>query len=519
MIIITSAALISAELQAELGKMPPIMLPLANKRLYDYQITSIRQTFDNIDVYISLPDGFELPVYDEIQLKKLRVNIIRVPDGLELGASLLYAINSISRYDQGLKILHGDTYIRNLPIENDIVSLSKSFDSYSWEFESTSDISGEIWCGFFALSDTKFFVKNLSDARGNFVKAIKLYQANRKLQFPLIDDWYDLGHVNTYFRSRAHITAERNFNELTYSKGLIRKKSDQSSKIIAECSWYQNIPASLKIHVPQLIRHGEIDSAAFYEIEYFPYLPLNELYVFGNLPKLFWKKIINLSFDLLFSFTQALDIDDEQRRVIEIEFCALIVEKTWERLKNYISETSDDLDNTTQINTKVLPSIRDIVNHCQEETIKLPKLPSFAHGDFCFSNILYDPRTDLIKMIDPRGANVRLQPTNLGDLRYDIAKYLHSVLGLYDHIVAGKFVLREHEPLRFEFSIESDSRVIEIIQDVSKQIIFNTFPVKNFLPMVVLLFISMLPLHSDNKARQRAFLANALRIYAIWQEL
>ena len=119
----------------------------------------------------------------------------------------------------------------------------------------------------------------------------------------------------------------------------------------------------------------------------------------------------------------------------------------------------------------------------------------------------------------PGGANVRLQPTNLGDVRYDIAKYLHSVLGLYDHIVAGKFVLREHEPLRFEFSIESDSRVIEIIQDVSKQIIFNTFPVKNFLPMVVLLFISMLPLHSDNKARQRAFLANALRIYAIWQEL
>jgi hypothetical protein len=38
-------------------------------------------------------------------------------------------------------------------------------------------------------------------------------------------------------------------------------------------------------------------------------------------------------------------------------------------------------------------------------------------------------------------------------------------------------------------------------------------------PLVVLLFLSMLPLHSDNPARQAAFFANALRLYIDWKRV
>jgi hypothetical protein len=34
---------------------------------------------------------------------------------------------------------------------------------------------------------------------------------------------------------------------------------------------------------------------------------------------------------------------------------------------------------------------------------------------------------------------------------------------------------------------------------------------------MVLLFLSMLPLHADSPARQRALMANAIRLYLAWR--
>lgn len=62
---------------------------------------------------------------------------------------------------------------------------------------------------------------------------------------------------------------------------------------------------------------------------------------------------------------------------------------------------------------------------------------SFIHGDFCFSNIAYDFKANLPKIFDPRGADFTGFITPFGDARYDYAKLMHSVLGLYDFIIAN----------------------------------------------------------------------------------
>lgn len=48
-----------------------------------------------------------------------------------------------------------------------------------------------------------------------------------------------------------------------------------------------------------------------------------------------------------------------------------------------------------------LPSLREIAKECIEATLALPEVPAITHGDLCFSNIMYDARSNNIKVIDP----------------------------------------------------------------------------------------------------------------------
>ena len=65
MILIASGAYIASEFQIELGKIPPAFLPLANTRLYEYQIKDLRNAFPDEEVYLSLPKSFSIPSMDK----------------------------------------------------------------------------------------------------------------------------------------------------------------------------------------------------------------------------------------------------------------------------------------------------------------------------------------------------------------------------------------------------------------------------------------------------------------------
>ena len=66
------------------------------------------------------------------------------------------------------------------------------------------------------------------------------------------------------------------------------------------------------------------------------------------------------------------------------------------------------------------------------------------HGDLCFSNILTDS-SNTIKFVDPEGLNDNFNSNNkiIGDYRYDIAKFGHSLVGNYDYIVTGFYNLKK----------------------------------------------------------------------------
>jgi ASC-1-like (ASCH) protein len=133
-----------------------------------------------------------------------------------------------------------------------------------------------------------------------------------------------------------------------------------------------------------------------------------------------------------------------------------------------------------------------------------------GHGDFCFSNILYDKRIDLLKLIDPKGSTT-LEGAYL-DSYYDVAKLSHSVLGNYDFINNGLYEFIFNESLQASIVIKSTDTLSK------KKELFKHYLTKSGFDFGIVrlcelsLFLSMTPLHIDNKKNVLAFLLNASAI-------
>jgi hypothetical protein len=520
MIVIGSGAFITSEFQIEFGRLPPALLPLGNLRLYQHQVQALRNAFAGSDIFLSLTDAYELRVHDARLLRELGVGVIFVPDGLTLGESLLFVVNSIGQYDEPLRLLHGDTLIRDLPAGDDVIALAEVEDAYTWEVESSDESGDKIWCGYFSFSDVKLLARSLCAQRGKFADAVRDYRRSRPQELAEVQEWLDLGHVNTYFRSRARFTTARAFNELAIHEGVVRKSSTQQLKMQAEENWFTSIPPALRRYTPQVIRRIENRGGQFtYELEYLAQLPLNELFVHGGLSLIFWKRVFRLVEGLLAEFQAAMKIDERQANSIEEDFRDLVYRKTDARLVEYLENCALTVNDRPSFNGRLLPSIKQIAEECQAATMKLAPKYGVSHGDLCFSNILYDSRLSALKVLDPRGLNARNEMVILGDLKYDIAKFSHSIIGLYDHIVAGLYELKITEPLDFEFQIFLDDTTRAVQKEYRDNVRILGMAADDVQPLVVLLFLSMLPLHSDNPARQAAFFANALRLYIDWKRV
>ena len=120
------------------------------------------------------------------------------------------------------------------------------------------------------------------------------------------------------------------------------------------------------------------------------------------------------------------------------------------------------------------------------------------HGDLCFSNILYDSKNKNFKLIDPRG---KWGQGISGDIKYDIAKIRHSVVGGFDTITNGLYSATYDKKDGVKFDIYQPKNYQLICQKLDSKIKqrWNLDEVKM---IEGLLFISMLPLHKDNLERQ-----------------
>lgn len=132
-----------------------------------------------------------------------------------------------------------------------------------------------------------------------------------------------------------------------------------------------------------------------------------------------------------------------------------------------------------------------------------------GHGDLCFSNILYDKNTGLMKFIDPKGA---LAEQDIWmDPYYDIAKLSHSIFGDYDFINNEMFTIDINSSLKLELSLEK-SDLSEHKETFYNKLLSNGYDPYQVRLCEASLFLSMLPLHIDNPRKVLGFIINAINI-------
>lgn len=505
MILITSAKYVSYGLASEFGSVPPCMLPLQNKRLYEHQVNLIRSSFKD-KIYLSIPYGYKLPEFDENRLRELGVTVVRVDQHLELLSSIIKVLETVDKLNEPLRILFGDTLFKSLPTIDDIYLYGIAEDDYKWDYSDKQ----HVYSGFFAFSNQNKLV-SLSANTNEFTRAV----SNYGLSGIESDGWLDFGLQNTYYRSISCFTTQRTFNSLNITNYSVTKKSNDHRKMQAESNWFLQMPHDMKKFVPSVWDVFE----GGYEIEYFYLSSLASIYVYGEISYSAWVSIINAcNYFLETEFKHHSQIDSKHIANINNK---LFTEKTKSRILKYATSENLDLNKSFTYNGKLVPSINEIVDdldqHIKRDCVDTV---SIMHGDFCFSNILYDFKSRSIKVIDPRGLSGDGKETSIyGDLRYDIAKLAHSIIGLYDFIIAGRYTYTESTPYDVSFKIYSGDN--KPIADYFLLLMKNQYNISKdtIYPIMINLFLSMLPLHSDDRIRQKALLANALRLYLEYKSL
>lgn len=524
MILITSAAYVGQELQSAFGRVPPCMLPIGNRPILEYQIEVLRATFPDERLVVSLPANFQCSSGHEMTFAAHRIETVCVKEGLTLADSILYVINATADDGDTLRILHGDTLIFDLPDGDDVIATGRTQTDYPWEIEVANTVEEIVWSGYFSFSNVRQLSRCLALSSGNFAAAVHSYDVGCKLARAEVARWLDVGHINTFFASRERMTTERSFNSITIADGCVCKSGEQHRKIEAEIHWLREVPRMIKLRTPQLVESGVESGRPYYITEYLHLVPFNELFVHGRHAVIFWNAIYHHCDKFLLACRRAVEALPPAQRALETERAGreaqqLRVAKTAHRLEQFARQRSIDLDAAWRINGMPQPSLSEVFGAASARAARLPCLPGVMHGDFCFSNILYDSRADAIKVIDPRGLTHDGELSIYGDISYDIAKLSHSVIGLYDFIIAGRYALAQSGPYTLEFELKTDPWLDALQQAyLERSFLDGGFAARDSMPLVVLLFLSMLPLHADDPKRQLALMANAFRLHAMLED-
>ena len=520
MFLIMSGSYVQSELNAEFGLIPPSFLPLGNRRLFQHQIELAPK---NCSIYLSIPDSYELNDIDKNWLSSNNISIIKTPSDLNLGQALAACLNLLELPStSSLHLLFGDTLFSKLPEGDDVLAVSEVKNNYRWssvnnnsiDWMSESDDSKNVVCGYFKFSQPHNLIQNITQESWDFIKGINRYKKEIGLSQVLINDWYDFGHVNTYYHSKAAFTTQRSFNDLIINTRFIEKSSVKNKKIKAEANWFELLPSMLRSYIPQYLGSWNHKKNRFsYRLEYLHNTALNELFVFSEMPNIIWRNILEHCLNFIDDCKRELPPPNAISQTINELFCS----KTSERISDFCNSRGIKQSDEWFFNNEFSVSISTMLAETKKYLPTDKEHSSVMHGDFCFSNILYDFRADRIKTIDPRGITNSGEITIYGDTNYDLAKLSHSILGMYDWILAGY----HHTDINWENKIVSFKIAGDIkhkdTQTMFIEMVSNRYGLNaaNLHAMQLQLFLSMLPLHGDDSHRQGALFANAFRIYQI----
>ena len=514
--LITSGAYVSEALAAEFGYIPPCLLPLGNDHLLYHQFLMLSELVD--EVFVSLPLCYDLSEFDKIRLDDAGIQILRTDPKLKLGESISNCVKTIGQNHASLCLLFGDTLFTNIfDIPRDFATTHVVHNEYDWadlsafEQDNSHRLENMTLSGLFCFSAIGDLMSAIDCEQGDFIKALHQYNKINTMKFISDGNWFDFGHVQTYFNSVGSVTTQRSFNSLEMTNKRVRKTSNDKKKINSEASWFINLPDSLKLYTPAFLGRESDEKSASYSLSNTHLSTLSNLAIFGHLKSQTWENI----------FSGCADFLNECRQIKpnvtnNLSKNDYFTRKTKTRLKTLASsEFGAKLLSCEKVNQLSMPKLDEVIS-VTGEIIENSNHGSecVTHGDFCFSNIFYDFRSALIQVIDPRGLLPDGTTSLYGLQTYDIAKLGHSVIGGYDAIMSNYLQSKlEDNNIRFETGFLYSKRWQNVSNAFKESAIYLKHEKPFTYAMIINLFLSMIPLHSDRPDRQVSMYARAMQLY------
>jgi hypothetical protein len=531
-VLIPAARPIAPELQFEFGKISPCMIPLLGKPLL-YHLS--RKYSEKDKIIIASYNDKKVSEYC-LHINNPHISIKQVSDTKSIADTINIALKGEDVKNTSLIINFADTITDNANLPTDAVVYSMVSDKSRWTcFENVNGVIENIkdridseneepamaFVGIFKISNLQLFLSLLQSFNNQprteiepFYLALQQYSVEVKLEYIDALNWKDFGHIDNYFAMRHDLSmGEREFNELNISRdsGVIRKYSRNTAKFVNEIAWYLKLPKDVTHVAPRVLDHSLDENKPYVDLEFYSYPSLSDLYLFSNLDTAAWKKI----FLRIFAVIDAMSAHKKQADVSSLK--NMYLDKTFERLNHITNDAKfTDFLNEVTINGKNCKGIKQILNSLEEDAKRFGILDTqqfqVIHGDLCFSNILYDRKLNIIRLIDPRGSFG--SHDIYGDIRYDMAKLCHSVLGDYDFMVNGLCSV-DNSKQGYQLKIFHSDEYMSFKNLFRKMLIgkINEQEFTRIRFIESLLFLSMVPLHADNILAQKAFLCRGISLY------
>ena len=526
-VLILSAGKIEKELESIFGSIPSGLIPLHGKPVI-FRILDklLKDGFKKV----SITTGFKKEILEKIiseQYKdQIKLNFIATDFEKPPGNSILTAIKEIQ--EQHLLVILGDTLVENelsslIQKKHDFVLVSKNFEKPAkwcvitlkdkklnliFDKKKYLEKSNEQYAlvGVYYFDDLvslkQVFANFNEQERIEISDLIKKYKEQKVISAEICEQWYDVGHVENYFTSKQMLLKARYFNSLKFDKAseIVTKTSENVQKLIDEIEWYKKIPNELSKLIPKIIDSNQSEKP-FLKLEYIKYPTLAELWLYSDFSSKLWVEILENLFKILKQF-------NEYSKFVSVDdYNSIYKTKTEERINELINSNEyfkrileeDTLlingkkyHNWSVIKKQIELKIRDLY-HEQDNCL--------THGDLCFSNIFCDFKNKDFKLIDPRG---KWGSDMYGDLKYDVAKLRHSIVGGFDTITNGLYSTSLSGNNQITVKIFKPKNYQEICAHLDN-LIKSKWNLDEIKLIEGLLFISMLPLHKDHFERQLAF--------------
>ena len=544
-VLLPSASLVPIGLQAEFGAIPSAMIPLDGRPSLKY--VAERYLREGYEIVVAVHESAH-QVRDFIQSDPdTAAQIIDVGPTTSLGGTIAAALGSMDAPPDQLIINFADTVVEDELAEKDIVCYAEMKNTFRWttfrldtnhritdivekNLHKDDSEAHPVFIGVFSMADPEKFRSCLARSLNAADQQIDPFYAavagyfndipSDQKRFLLTNRWWDFGHLDTYYETRRkRFGKERFFNRVTVddNRGVLRKESDDAGVLRDEIRWYLNLPKPLQYLSPRIFDYDSDAATPFIEMEFYGYPVLTDAYLFGAWDAGTWAFVFQRLRSLLETFGRFGPVALESAQ-IRAAMREMYEEKTEARVASLLHDR--------RFERFMAPRIWINGVECLGLPEMLTELPglisrvglydrdsfSVVHGDLCFSNILYDPRTRILRLIDPRG---RFGAYDVyGDPRYDAAKLRHSIEGDYDFYVNGLFTLNWRDADHVEFHANLADRH-QLIKRIYRSQFYSKEPCGSDVRLIEsLLFISMVPLHEDRLSVQEVLLAKGLLSFA-----